>query len=376
MRQSKIDLTSFQNSELAQISNYLLPYTKRVYLVGGCVRDYFLGILSKDFDIEVYDISAQKFKLLMQNLGAVGTGKNFFVYKYKNFDIALARTESKIGVGHKAFDVKICSDEKIGAKRRDFTMNSLMINVFNGKILDFYGGLNDIKKHQIRIICEKTFCEDSLRVLRAIAFAARFNFKIEKNSLEVMKKMDLSDLSVDRIRAELIKLFRAKFQHIGLKYIYELKLSEFLFCVNLNKNVYEKIINLLKFGTKFVKNEMFFLYILINYSNINARNLLKRLNLNSVYKRLETEPFCARITPQILTQIALKMPLCDWLGLYTKKRVLMAKNLGLFSAKFDPKINARALLKQGFYGKNIANEIKRLQNLAIRDFLIASKDKL
>lgn len=369
MQRLKIDLTGFQSSEIAEISNLLSPYTNRAYFVGGCVRDRFLGIKSSDFDIEVYDISEQKFERLMSKIGASGYGKSFFVYKYKNIDISLPRTENKISIGHKGFNVKICDDEKTASKRRDFTMNSLMINIFSGEILDFWGGLNDIKSRKIRIICEKSFLQDSLRVLRAVQFAARFNFKIEKNSLEMMKKMDLSDLSVDRIRMELIKLFRAKFQHIGLKYIYELNLSEFLFGINLDEKLYKKISNLLKTGAKFIQNEMFFLYIFINLSGVNARNLLKRLNLGCVYKRLENEPFLLRATALNLAQISLKMPLCNWLGLYTKKRECNAKKLGIYEAKFDAKIDTKKLLEQGFMGEKIGKEIKRLENLAIRNFI-------
>ena len=81
-------------SELQEIINFLKPYTKRAYLVGGATRDILMSKTPMDFDIEIYDIEYNQFKILMQKLGAKGVGKSFFVYKYKNFDLSHPRTES------------------------------------------------------------------------------------------------------------------------------------------------------------------------------------------------------------------------------------------------------------------------------------------
>ena len=101
--------------EFEYLKKFFSPYSKRVYLVGGCVRDEFLGIESKEFDIEVYDIDINKFDELMKKLKAKGVGKSFFVYKWKNFDISLPRIENKIAKGHRGFEVKLTQDEKFAA---------------------------------------------------------------------------------------------------------------------------------------------------------------------------------------------------------------------------------------------------------------------
>ena len=103
------------------------------------MRDHFLGQASADVDVELYDVSPHRFEQIMQDFGAQGVGKSYFVYKYKNFDVSLPRTESKTGIGHKGFSVALATDEHEASRRRDFTINAMMINAISGKVLDFYG---------------------------------------------------------------------------------------------------------------------------------------------------------------------------------------------------------------------------------------------
>ena len=135
-----------KNKDLEYLKNFFGPYTNRVYLVGGCVRDEILGKSIKEYDLEVYDIDPETFDKLMKKLGAKGVGKSFFVYKWKNFDIALPRIESKIAKGHRGFKVSITQDEKEASKRRDFTINAIGYDVKNKQILDPYHGRADLEK--------------------------------------------------------------------------------------------------------------------------------------------------------------------------------------------------------------------------------------
>lgn len=114
---------------------------------------------NKDIDIEVYDIDENKFVNLMEKLGAKGVGKSFFVYKFGNFDISLPRTESKISSGHKGFSVALTNNEKTASKRRDFTINSIMRNIFTGEILDFYGGTSDLLARILRVVDTKNLAK-------------------------------------------------------------------------------------------------------------------------------------------------------------------------------------------------------------------------
>jgi tRNA nucleotidyltransferase (CCA-adding enzyme) len=203
---------------MKEIINFLKPYTTRAYLVGGASRDILMGKIPTDFDIEIYDISPQFFEKLMLKLGAKGVGKSFFVYKYKNFDLSLPRIENKNGYGHTGFEVKITQNEKTASIRRDFTINSIMINIFTNEILDFWNGKEDIKNKIIKLIDKNKFKEDSLRVLRAMQFSARFGFKIDKNTIQVCKNIDLSDLSLDRIYKEFEKMFYSSHLFYGYYY--------------------------------------------------------------------------------------------------------------------------------------------------------------
>ena len=116
--QSLSALPKHFRNQIENAKALLRPYTKRAYLVGGSVRDMCLNMPLHDLDIEVYDISPERFEALMCESGAVGVGKSFFVYKLGDIDFSLPRIERKSGVGHAAFDVEVCNDEKEASKRR------------------------------------------------------------------------------------------------------------------------------------------------------------------------------------------------------------------------------------------------------------------
>ena len=225
----KIKNEIYKNSELDFFRSLFAPFTSRVYLVGGCVRDAFLGREIYDYDIEVYDIEPLKFNELMARIGASGVGKSYFIYKYKNYDLGLPRSESKTGNSHKDFAVSYINDPKMASLRRDFTINAMMMNIFNGEILDFYGGKQDLANKTLRHIDSDKFKEDPLRVLRGVQFSARLDFSIADETLALMKSLSLEHLSRDRINTELIKFFHAKYLEKGAYYLFELGLFKEIF---------------------------------------------------------------------------------------------------------------------------------------------------
>lgn len=367
MRVSKTDLNIFQNSDFITLKDLLSKFTNRAYFVGGFVRDFFMGAESNDIDIEVYDIAPAKFDKIMSELGAEGVGKSYFVYKFKNFDIALARSESKSGVGHKGFDVLVCNDECTASLRRDFTINSIMIDIFSLKILDFHGGLDDIKNQKIRLINEATFVEDSLRVYRGVQFSARFGYEIEARTFDIMRQMDVGDLSNDRIKAELEKLFRANFQGLGLKNLYKLGLFERLFGKKIDENKCKKIAEFIDRGREFIKDSRFFLYSVLNLCKIDKKEFLKKLNIND--NKLINEPFFDEIDARILCEISLNFPLKEWLGLYDKRRVCLAKALNIYENRFQTSVKSEDVIRDGFKGSKIGQEILRRKLGEIDKFL-------
>jgi tRNA nucleotidyltransferase (CCA-adding enzyme) len=115
-------------------------------------------------------------------------------------------------------------------RRRDFTINAILQDPLSGEIIDPFNGQEDIKQKLIRVVAPETFVEDSLRVLRAAQFAARFEFDIEPQTIELCQSIDLSDLPKERIWGEFEKLLlKAKKPSIGLRWFYELKIAQKLF---------------------------------------------------------------------------------------------------------------------------------------------------
>lgn len=180
------------------------------YFVGGYVRDKICHKDNKDIDIEIHGINHCQLEEILDILGErISFGESFGIYNLKGYtlDIAMPRKEDNRGDGHRDFD--ICVDPFIGtyksALRRDFTINALLEDILTGKIIDHFGGVEDLEKGVIRHINNTTFVKDPLRVLRAAQFAARFNFTIAEETIELCRQMDLSSLSKERIMGELDK---------------------------------------------------------------------------------------------------------------------------------------------------------------------------
>ena len=366
--EAKTGTSIYKNSELDFFRSLFAPFSKRVYLVGGCVRDALLGREIYDYDIEVYDVEPLKFDELMAGIKASGVGKSYFIYKYKNYDLGLPRSESKTGNSHKDFAVSYINDPSLASLRRDFTVNAMMMNIFNGEILDFHGGKKDLESKTLRHIDNEKFKEDPLRVLRGVQFSARLGFSIADETLELMKTLDLAHLSKDRVNTELIKFFRAKELEKGAFYLFALSLFEQIFGVQICEN--DEFLSELKSAREFVDDERLFLYMLFGKFELDAKEILEKMRLPKSYFSILKEPYFKDMPSDAeIVQIALNMPLKSWLGAYNKERIERAKELGVYKAKFDAKVDVSEILSAGFKNEMIAAEIKRRQELAIKKHL-------
>lgn len=190
----------------------------QVYLVGGAVRDQLLGLPVHDKDFVVVGANPQM--LLALEFRQVGVDFPVFLHPQSGNEYALARLERKNGTGYQGFatDTKGVSlaDDLF---RRDLTINALAMEVnglfddtlTTGKIIDFYGGIADLKNKTLRHI-SSAFCEDPLRVLRCVRFFAKYNpmgFNVHPSTLVLMQQMSeqglLAELSRERIWAESVK---------------------------------------------------------------------------------------------------------------------------------------------------------------------------
>jgi tRNA nucleotidyltransferase (CCA-adding enzyme) len=193
----------------------------RALVVGGWVRDHLSNENlnsripdPKDIDLEVFGIPVEKLPELLTSFGRVeAVGQSFPVYKVVSaegvaIDVALPRRESKQGRGHKGFEVQgdpFMSLEE-AARRRDFTINAISWDPLTDEYVDPVGGRDDLRRGLLRAVDPLTFADDSLRALRAVQFAARFEFTLEEQTAALCRRIRLDDLPPERIWGELEKL--------------------------------------------------------------------------------------------------------------------------------------------------------------------------
>ena len=181
------------------------------YLVGGAVRDHLLGISVEDRDWVVVGSSPQD----MVDRGFEPVGKDFpvFINKDTGEEYALARTERKTAKGYQGFQFSTSPDITLeeDLARRDLTINAMAQDA-NGKVIDPFNGQADLQAKVIRHVSE-AFVEDPVRILRAVRFAARFNFSIAPETMALMQSMvsngEVDALVPERVWAETYKALKS-----------------------------------------------------------------------------------------------------------------------------------------------------------------------
>jgi tRNA nucleotidyltransferase (CCA-adding enzyme) len=206
----------------------------RALLVGGCVRDALMGREPKDWDVEVYGVEPARLRALLEKFGRVdAVGEAFTVYKLgHDLDVSLPRRERKEGRGHRGFVIEGDPQMSVAeaARRRDFTINAILQDPLTGETLDPYDGQVDLGRKLLRAVSRETFAEDSLRVLRAAQLAARFEFDIEAETVELCRAIDLTDLPAERVWGELEKLLlQAARPSVGFHWLARLNATPQLF---------------------------------------------------------------------------------------------------------------------------------------------------
>jgi tRNA nucleotidyltransferase (CCA-adding enzyme) len=221
------------------IAELVAAHGGRAFLVGGCVRDRLLGVSSKDIDIEVFGIAPDRLKPLLESMAPVNTvGESFTVYKVADrsgadVDVSLPRRESKTGRGHRAFEVTGDPQMTIAeaARRRDFTVNAISWDPLTGEYIDPFDGRGDLlDRRTLRAVDRATFGDDSLRVLRGVQFAARFELVMDAATRELCRGISLDDLPAERIWGEVEKLLlRAPRPSVGFALALDLEVIDRLF---------------------------------------------------------------------------------------------------------------------------------------------------
>ncbi len=217
------------------------------YVVGGCVRDSIMGKNITDYDITTSatpdEISNIFKKYNIRKYGAKH-GTISIIYKGKMYEITTFREEEGYTDGRHPDKVSFVKDLKSDLSRRDFTINAMAADL-NGNIIDYFNGLNDIKKGIIKTVGNpiNRFKEDSLRIFRAIRFSLKLNFNIDKNTYRAMQDSTYlikeHQLSKERIVAEIKEIFK---YHNGYKRLNELGIVGYIFTADMS-DVSDKILN-------------------------------------------------------------------------------------------------------------------------------------
>ena len=182
----------------------------RALLVGGCVRDSLLGLSPSDFDMECFGIGAERLQSVLSerfDIDLVGASFGIFKLHHIDVDVALPRRETKLGLGHRAFETECDPSLPLAeaAARRDFTINAIYEDPLTGEILDPWNGREDLERGILRHVGVH-FCEDPLRVLRGMQFAARFRLVPAQETIVTCRAMEPEGLPKERLMGEWRKL--------------------------------------------------------------------------------------------------------------------------------------------------------------------------
>ena len=205
----------------AEIVRTLREHGYQAYFAGGCVRDLLLGREPADFDVstdatprQVMQIFPQTFAvgeqfgvvLVPQYSGATGV----LARHGETVEVATFRSDVGYSDGRHPDEVRFSKDPREDVQRRDFTINGMLLDPATNEVLDFVGGREDLKAGIVRAIGEpeRRFAEDKLRMLRAVRFAARFEYRIDPATLEAIQRLapHIRQVSCERVREELTKI--------------------------------------------------------------------------------------------------------------------------------------------------------------------------
>ena len=183
----------------------------QAWLVGGCVRDLLLGVNPKDFDVATSAVP-ERIVELFPHAGLVGAhfGVVLVHHDSAHVEVATFRSDHDYADGRRPASVQFETSPRQDVRRRDFTINGLLMDPADGAVVDYVGGRADLDGRLVRAIGDPDtrFREDHLRLLRAVRFAARFGFAIEPATFDAIHRNHAAILrvSAERVRDELVRI--------------------------------------------------------------------------------------------------------------------------------------------------------------------------
>ncbi len=192
------------------------------YFVGGCVRDIVMGRTPIDYDVATDATPGEIIKLFPESL-TVGAqfGVVLIPREEGNVEVATFRSDGRYADGRHPVEVQYAKSAEEDVRRRDFTINGLLYDPLKDKVLDYVGGQADIRGGKIRTIGDpyRRFGEDRLRMLRAVRFAARFDFALDPAVSEAIRGLagEIHLVSTERIRDEIVKILTEGRARLGFE---------------------------------------------------------------------------------------------------------------------------------------------------------------
>lgn len=219
---------------LSELNEIFVKNNFHLYLVGGAVRDYLLGLKNNDYDFTT-DATPEEVSMMFPH-STIPTGIKHgtvtVIFKKELYEITTFRSEGDYLDSRHPSSVEFVRDLSTDLERRDFTINALAVDLTTGEIIDYHNGIEDLNAKVIRAIGEpkQRFDEDGLRLLRACRFAAKLDFKIEENTFKaiVETRENIRPVSVERIKDELFSLLLSHHPKTGLEALRETGLLDII----------------------------------------------------------------------------------------------------------------------------------------------------
>ncbi len=193
-----------------------------LYIVGGAVRDYYLGIKNSDYDFATDALPSEVQKIFKRVIPTgIKHGTVTVLFKGASYEVTTFRIDGKYEDLRRPSAITFVSNLEEDLKRRDFTINALAVEVSTGLLIDQHGGLKDLKAGIIRAIGDpyKRFNEDALRIMRGCRLVSQLEFNLEEGTMEAMRSLsvNLKEVSGERIHSELFKILASPKPSLGLR---------------------------------------------------------------------------------------------------------------------------------------------------------------
>lgn len=367
-------------SSVLEILEILQSYNFTSYLIGGCVRDFLLGISPKDWDICTPATPQEILKIFPHSLalgekyGTIGVKTPIGIVQITTF-----RTES-LYEDFRHPQVKFCKNLFEDLRRRDFTINAMAYNPQEG-LIDYFDGQKDLANKTLRCIgkSKKRFAEDALRILRLVRFSSRFDFEPCPNTLQeaINSATLLSHISTERIRDELLSIFQTSFWS---KYFQTYRTIYSHVLPELHKPFKHKISNL----------SILFAFIFQKQEDLEALQRLKidkttskRVAILFAHKHIFIEPQKIAIKLMLgkmgYDNFLALLELQKLMGRDVKKTYKILQNIMIadecFSLK-DLKINGNDLIALGYERRKIGETLEKLLDEVIKEKIPNEKQAL